>query len=200
MARGRNAQAVRSSDQGTGWPAWLWLLIGVVLGLGLAGFAWMKNWWPDHAGAGPQPNPAAQAPSASEPAVVDERPAKPAKPKYDFYSVLPEMEVVIPDAEVRAKAQEQKAQPAKPTAAAETAGLRYWLQAGSFKDTKQAEELKAKLALLGLRAQVADVTINGTPWYRVRVGPYGNAGDLDAGKRELESNGMTAIALKEAGQ
>lgn len=196
MAQRRGAQAVRPSDQPPGWPAWLWLLIGVVLGLGIAGFAWMKNWWPDHPGGVPQPNPSAQAQQTLDPAVVDDKP-RAAKPKYDFYSVLPEMEVVIPDAEVRAKAQEAKA---KPTASSEASGLRYWLQAGSFRDTKQAEELKAKLALLGLRAQVADVTINGTPWYRVRVGPYGNAADLDAGKRELENNGMTAIALKEAGQ
>lgn len=205
MAARKGAQAVRPSEANGGWPAWLWLLIGIALGLAIAGFAWMKNWWPDHPGGGPQPNPAAQAPVSIEPAVADDKPAKPAKPKYDFYSVLPEMEVVIPDAEVRAKAQELKAaqQQGKPVAAtvapAEPGGLRYWLQAGSFKDTKQAEELKAKLALLGLRAQVADVNINGTPWYRVRVGPYGSAGELDTGKRELEANGMTAIALKEAG-
>jgi cell division protein FtsN len=200
MAARKGAQAIRPGNGQSGWPAWLWLVLGVLLGLGIAGFAWMKDWWPAHPGRGPQPNPAAQAPQGTEAEVAEEKP-KPAKPKYDFYSVLPEMEVVIPDAEVKAKAQEAKAQQAatKTAAIAETPGLRYWLQAGSFRETKQAEELKAKLALLGLRARVVDVTINGTTWYRVRIGPYGNAADLDTGKRTLEGSGMTAIALKEAG-
>jgi cell division protein FtsN len=193
MAR-RSVQAVRPADAAPGYPAWAWLSLGVVMGLVLAGVAWFKDWLPARTlHALPQPNPAAEVAHADEPAAAEAEPAKPAetKPKFDFYNVLPEMEVVIPDAQVRAAAKA----PA-PVAPAEP-GARFWLQAASFRDTRQAEELKAKLALLGLRAQVAEVTINGSAWYRVRVGPYANAGELDAGKRTLEGNGMSAIALKE---
>ena len=188
----KRAQAIRPMEGAPFWPAWAWLGLGVALGLALAGVAWFKDWLPARTPHGlPKPNPAAEAPKAEESASAENgKPAEP-KPKYDFYNVLPEMEVVIPDAQVRAAAKTPA--PVAPT----EPGARYWLQAASFRDTRQAEELKAKLALLGLRAQVAEVTINQTAWYRVRVGPYANAGELDAGKRALEQNGMSAIALKE---
>jgi cell division protein FtsN len=188
----KRAQAIRPMEGAPFWPAWAWLGCGLVLGLALAGVAWFKDWLPARTPHGlPKPNPAAEAPKAEESAAAENGKAAEAKPKYDFYNVLPEMEVVIPDAQVRAAAKTPA--PVAPT----EPGARYWLQAASFRDAKQAEELKAKLALIGLRAQVADVTINQVSWYRVRVGPYANPGELDAGKRALEQNGMSAIALKE---
>jgi len=188
----RSAQAVRPGSEAPAWPAWIWLAAGLAIGLVVAGIAWYRDWLPARSPRAPEPNPAAQAAKVDEAAAAtDDKRATDAKPKYDFYNVLPEMEVVIPDSQVRAEAK------APPPATPAEPGARYWLQAASFRDQRQAEELKAKLALLGLRAQVADVSINGSSWYRVRVGPYGNAGELDAGKRSLESNGLSAIALKE---
>jgi cell division protein FtsN len=77
--------------------------------------------------------------------------------------------------------------------------VRYLLQAGSSPDAKGAEELKAKLALLGFVARVQPVTINGKTWNRVRVGPYASASDLEAAKKSLAESGINAIALKETG-
>ena len=57
--------------------------------------------------------------------------------------------------------------------------------------------MKARLALMGLRAQVVTVRINDATWHRVRVGPYVSARELDDAKRTLESNGIRAIALRE---
>jgi cell division protein FtsN len=120
------------------------------------------------------------------------------------------MEVVIPDAELSAKAraeqqrqQQALAQGQNPQTPAVTtpppdAGMHYFLQAGSYPDAKGADEQKAKLALLGFTAKVQPITINGKTWNRVRVGPYTSASELEAAKKSLSDSGVSAIALKEA--
>jgi cell division septation protein DedD len=176
-------------------PFYVWLLAGVLLGLGLAGVALYKDWVPAlRGGDGPQPNPQASAARGGDDGVAAE-PAKPAeaKPRFDFYTVLPEMETVVPDAEIAAEA-------AKPPAGdpAPAADARLFLQAGSFRSQSDAEQMKARLALLGQRAAVVAVTVNGATWHRVRVGPFGAARELDDARRTLADSGIEAIALREA--
>ena len=119
--------------------------------------------------------------------------------------MLPEAEVVIPDAELSAKAKAEQQARANATTAPATTGTtpataasgRYILQTGSYPEPKAADEAKAKLALAGFVAQVQPVTINGKTWHRVRLGPYPSASELEAAKRSLADNGINAIALKE---
>lgn len=85
---------------------------------------------------------------------------------------------------------------ATPPAAAAADGSRYLLQAGAFQASGQAEELKARLAMMGLSARVEPAEINGKTVYRVRMGPYGSAGDLADAKRKLASSGVSAMAIK----
>lgn len=191
----KKAQQAYRGEPPRQWPAWVWLSAGVALGLLLSGIVLVKDWLPAlRSNDAPQPNPAATAARAGDAGVAAEA-QKPAetKPKYDFYSVLPEMEVVVPDAEIAAKAQQQPAAEPNPTATPE----KYLLQAGSFRAAPDAEEMKAKLALLGLRAGVVAVTIDGSTWHRVRVGPYATARELDDARRTLTANGIDAIALRE---
>ena len=193
MARKGGGQARRGGEERREMPAWAWVLTGIVLGLALSAVALWQDWVPAvRERDTPRPNPQAQAPTeaVAEPGVADANGRTPAKPKYDFYTVLPEMEVVIPESEVTAEA-------ARPEPAAE-AGARYFLQTGSFRSNDEAEQMKARLALLGLRAQVVAVDINAQSWHRVRVGPYASARELDDARRTLASNGFEAIALKEA--
>lgn len=88
--------------------------------------------------------------------------------------------------------------PAKPatTDAATDNGTRYLLQAGAFQASGQAEEMKARIAMLGLSARVESASINGKTVYRVRMGPYGTASDLAEAKRKLSSGGLPAMAIK----
>ncbi|MGY4514815.1 SPOR domain-containing protein [Lysobacter sp. HA18] len=79
------------------------------------------------------------------------------------------------------------------TAAADT---HYILQAGAFQASGQAEELKAKIALLGVGARVESAKINGKTVYRVRMGPYGSASELADAKRKLASGGLSAMAVR----
>lgn len=73
---------------------------------------------------------------------------------------------------------------------------RYLLQAGAFEASGQAEELKAKIALLGLGARVESAHIGGKTVFRVRMGPYGSASELAEAKRKLASGGLPAMAIK----
>ena len=88
------------------------------------------------------------------------------------------------------------AAPASATAAGAGDGSRYLLQAGAFQASAQAEELKARIALLGLSARVEPATIDGKTVHRVRMGPYGTASDLADAKRKLERGGLPAMAIK----
>jgi cell division protein FtsN len=203
MATKKNGRQATRGGNGGQKPAWLWVLIGMLLGIGLMLLVLVKDWAPLLRKKNlPQPNPEATAPRESEPPVAEAKPKK----NYDFYQVLPEAEVVIPDAELSAKARaEQQAKTAPATApnaaapntgAASTAG-RYILQTGSYPEPKAADEAKAKLALAGFVAQVQPVTINGKTWHRVRLGPYASASELESAKKSLSENGISAIALKE---
>ncbi|MFI4970690.1 MAG: SPOR domain-containing protein [Lysobacterales bacterium] len=204
MAVKKGRQATRGGN-GTQKPAWLWVLVGLLLGIGLMLFVLVKGWVPQLGKNNlPLPNPEATAPRESEPPVAEAKPKK----NYDFYQVLPEAEVIIPDAELSAKAKAEQQARANPTTTATSttassvpatpaATGRYVLQAGSYPDPKAADEAKAKLALVGFVAQVQPVTINGKTWHRVRVGPYASASELEAAKRSLADSGIHAIALKE---
>ncbi|TZF89960.1 SPOR domain-containing protein [Cognatilysobacter lacus] len=72
----------------------------------------------------------------------------------------------------------------------------YLLQAGAFQASGQAEELKARIALLGLGARVESAQIGGKTVYRVRMGPYGTAGELAEAKRKLAAGGLSAMAVR----
>lgn len=200
MAAKKGRQATRGGNGGK--PAWLWILVGMLAGVGLMLLVIGKDWAPLLRKKGlPQPNPQATAPKESEPPVAEAKPKK----NYDFYQVLPEAEVVIPDAELTAKARAEQQAVANPAAVVPGAVegtpevARYVLQAGSYPDPRAADEAKAKLALSGFVARIQPVTINGKTWHRVRVGPYATASELESAKRSLADNGIKAIALKETG-
>ena len=63
-----------------------------------------------------------------------------------------------------------------------------------------ADAMKAKLTLLGIGAPVTvqAVNVNGVEYFRVRLGPYADLRAVDSAKRSLESNGISAIALRES--
>lgn len=73
---------------------------------------------------------------------------------------------------------------------------RYILQAGAFQASGDAEQLKARIALLGLGARVESAQINGKTMYRVRMGPYGTASELAEAKRKLGNGGLPALAIR----
>jgi cell division protein FtsN len=143
----------------------------------------------------PATRPPAEKPApAPAPAVAkQEQPAAPPKPRFDFYNLLPEMEVIVPEQEVQGAATPEGVRQV------EQPGT-YLLQAGSFRTREQADQLRARLALLGVETDVQTVTVdNKQTWHRVRVGPFQNLRDLNTARSLLKKNGIEAILIRLAG-
>jgi cell division septation protein DedD len=156
----------------------------------------------------PPPEAARNAEQAAKaklaaPEKTDKAPAKGGeRPRFEFYQILPGDREVT-DKEARA-ARAAKAAPApaaapKPGSSPATpkphSGEVYWLQAGAFSEEREADNLKARIALTGLEANVRPVSIpeKGT-LYRVRLGPYQSLDDANRIKVTLTQNGVgTAI-------
>ncbi len=193
MAKRRKSQARRGGDRRV--PIWIWLLGGMLIGLGLSAALLIH----ERGGrlAGPRPNPSAQAPREPEAPLAPAPKAEPErqKPRYDFYTLLRERETRVSDQELAEKVRAETAQKAAEPAPRE----RYLLQAGAFRDLRDADAVKARIALAGLQARVETANVNGAPVHRVRLGPYATAGELEAAKRQLAENGVPdTLAVREA--
>ena len=109
---------------------------------------------------------------------------KPAKPKFDFYTMLPEIESVLPKSAPKGKT-------------GTDTNVSYVLQAASYGNLSDADRLKAQLALQGLAAYIEKITIeNRGDYYRVRVGPYKSLDKLDVDADKLAKLGIHPIRLK----
>ncbi len=173
------------------------------MGLVLAAVAVYSGMAPGVRSGPIRPEPQAAA-GATPPAAESGEAANGAssRPRYDFYTVLPEMEVLIPDSElqerVRAEAPPLGTTGETPAVATAASGIRYRLQAGSFRDPRPAEESKARLALLGISATVQSVNVNGSTYHRVYVGPFSSAAEVEQVKQQLAGSGVQAITVREA--
>ena len=113
-------------------------------------------------------------------------------PSFDFYQILPNMEVNV--SEWEAEGDEVIKEQAEPSA--EKSGI-YILQIGSFKQYDAADEIKAKLALMGISADIQRVVINGKDIrHRVRVGPYIDSEKLSIVRKQLTENNLNYMLLK----
>ncbi len=171
-------------------PAWMWLLTGILIGLGLAYYLWAKGYIPTPASELPQASDTGQ--QSSEPGIADDlaQPeTKPERPRYDFFTVLPEMEVVVPEQQLKESSQPQAQTPLTDTE-------NYLLQVGSFQSASDADQMKASLALLGMTAKIQTVNINGATWHRVRIGPITGARQADEIRSRLLANGIDSLVMK----
>jgi cell division protein FtsN len=197
-------QAVRNG--GSGFPGWALFLAGVVVGLIL--FAFASRHLPSLRRADqPQANPDAIAQQGSSPGIAGSSAASSAS-QFDFYKVLPEKEVVIPNTELSAMAKAEQHQAAaanntsasapaaNATAAASSEGG-YVLQVGSYPNAESADAMKAKLALQGFTAHVQAITLDGKTWNRVQIGPFATATQLQDVQKRLSGAGFHAIPMKE---
>lgn len=180
-------------------PGWAWMLGGLAIGLFVAFLVYLNN--NVHPGkktnivqafketlndardvhkdkSTPPPPPPKTPPATTE---------KP-KPSFDFYTILPELEVAVPEQEIADKSQKPSAQQDDKT--------NYILQAGSFRDYKQADQLKAKLALQGIDANIQSVQVNQDTWHRVRIGPIHEMATLTTTLKRLKEHNIPVIIVK----
>lgn len=115
--------------------------------------------------------------------------------KYDFYAILKELEILIPENETRPPANKESNQNLSHNKQKKSNRL-YILQAGSFQNLGDAEKLKASLAFLGLEADIQQVKINKQTWHRVRTGPYQNKQQLYQNQKLLKQNNISSISIE----
>jgi len=178
----------------------LGVFVGLILGLSIAlGVAFFLNKTPipfldrakphsgKQSGADPANLPAISGlpPQGASPAAK-----APEKPKFDFYRMLPGGEEPVTDRELKEAARAAKSQP-------ELGKNVYYVQAGSFQNPADADNQKARLAILGIESSVEPTIVpeKGT-WYRVRLGPYAKLEELNRVRQMLAQNGIDANLVK----
>jgi len=115
----------------------------------------------------------------------------PVLPQFDFYTILPEKEVVVPDYEIKTRTREERVGEAK--------AAKYIVQAGSFKEFKQADALRAKLALMGIESRVEKAKVGNVTWHRVKLGPYSQMSSVSTIKARLKQSGLDVVVTEVRG-
>ena len=112
------------------------------------------------------------------------------KPKFDFYKILPGQEEPVTEKELRERSRAARGQQESPKDV-------YFIQAGSFQNPADADNQKARLAILGFESSVepANLPDKGT-WYRVRLGPYTKVEEINRVRQALAQNGIDASLVK----
>ncbi|WP_062266385.1 SPOR domain-containing protein [Endozoicomonas arenosclerae] len=187
--RGASKAASRKkSNRQSKLPGWMWLITGFAAGFFVAFLIKLT----------PAPIPV----DASVKAVDSAKPEKEAPdPVFDFYTVLPEQEVILPEPErqpPKVATKEKTADTPKPEAKTATKpGVKYLLQAGSFRSAKDADRLRAQLLLAGQEPRVVKVTVGaGESWHRVQLGPFETSESIDQAKKVLADFKIDGLLLR----
>ena len=133
----------------------------------------------------PRPDPHRNARAEADAAGGAGKPAE----KYDFYEMLPNFEVVVPEKDKDVKRDLPAA------AKIERPGV-YVLQAGSYRNEADADRVRAQLALLGITATVQRVAVDADVWHRVRIGPINNLDELNRRRRQLQAADVDALVIR----
>lgn len=174
---------------GTRTSPWAIFLSGAIVGVAatLAAVLWRPH----------SINPAESSSDTNTKAPVE------AKPRFDFYTLLKESEVFVPEVEEPplvkaplptdpAKKKDDEKVPAEKSSPYE-----FILQTGSFRARGDADSLRARLLLLNLKATVESAgTKPGEVWYRVMVGPFTSQETLARARTALQQNGVDSILVK----
>lgn len=125
--------------------------------------------------------------------------------RFSFYEILPGKEEVLDARKAQDVAKgDPKAAPSaaskadpKPDDGKAGGKEQYFLQAGAFGSAGDADNQKAKLALMGFEAKVETVEVDGKgTMHRVRIGPYGRLDDINRVRSTLAGNGVDAALIK----
>lgn len=180
-------------------PGWVWLFTGLVVGLFVA-FLFHLGKTQLEQGSDSQVAQKPEPPAKPEP----KKDSDDEFPQFDFYAVLPKMEVIVPQTEsdsdhrdTRKPAQDKPASERKPDTGSRSSNERYLLQAGSFRGNEDADRRRAKLILGGFNASIQSVTLeNGDSWHRVMIGPYNNLNAMHRAQDQLADNGIETLPIK----
>lgn len=182
-------------------PGWVWGAAGLAIGLFTALLVYLDA-----------NRPAAEAPRGGAPRELPrEGDGQGERPRFDFYTLLPELEVAVPEqapsspppAPSRNESRPDPVQPApdpgrEPAARPEqpaAEGERFLIQAGAFQQAPQADRMRANLAMLGIEAHIQKVRVNNDTWHRVRIGPFDDRKNLERMRRRLAEHRIQTVTV-----
>ena len=212
--------------QETTAPRWVWFVSGLLPGLFIAFLVHTHH--QQDGGIVTATSPEDGAERDSEGGDGDDS----GRPRFEFYELLSEMEVVVPDESdeedvatplpdepvgggppvPESSAPDDEPDPAADAPAEELAedtpepevtpddGGRYMVQAGSFQSHDDADQLKARLALMGVQADIQSVEVDGgETWHRVRIGPFSDRDRVESIRSRLQDENLDSILLRMRG-
>ncbi len=173
------------------YPGWVWMMFGLGIGLSVALAIYMKDREP-----GVTLPPAAQEPARAANVIDNDNAVATASPvaedpppqRFDFYHMLPNFEVIIPEQEPDVS-QDIEMQ------AVERPGI-YVLQAGSFTEYGDADRRRAQLGLQGIESRIQRVTIDDKTYHRVRIGPTRNLDELNMLRNRLRQAKIDVLRIR----
>ncbi len=154
-------------------PAWAWLVIGLLLAALVTLLIYLAN----------KPDATQTPQSTGQKKIAKPIEDKPPQPRFDFYEILKDQEVIVPDRSAEIKA-------------ATPANIHYYLQAGSFRNRNDADELRAQLLLANMNANIESKQNNGKTWHRVIAGPFKSRSKMAKARSQLASKGLSPLLLK----
>lgn len=194
-----------ASHRKSGGGTLIGLFVGLVIGvLAAAGVVWYIHKTPAPFSNKVQPPPQTPRQQEGTPLALPGKPGDPIpqsgdKPRFDFYKILPGNSDAIPDPKPAGaksgepkQAEGTKGKDGKETALKEAV----YLQTGSFQNAGDADNQKAKLAMMGAEAAIQQVMLQDKVWYRVRLGPFRNIEEVNAMRAELARQGIEANVVK----
>ena len=179
-----------------GFSGWLGVACGLGLGLAVAAGVYLEE-RPDSSAAHggktyTRKSPGVDAPGVDTPdaeggdsgASAESESAR----SYDFYSMLPKFEVVVPE----------KDKDVKPDirGVPETRRGTYVLQAGSYKNFADADRVRAQLALQGVESKVQKVSVDNDTWHRIRIGPISKLDELNRLRTILRRADVDVLVIR----
>ncbi len=182
----------KSSKKQPEYPGWLWGIFGLAVGLSVAAAVWFSDRRP----AAPAPEPV--RPASLESALDDngetlaraetETPPEPEERRFEFYELLPNMEVIVPEEEYEIETD------TAPQAVVEPGT--YVLQTGSFTALDDAERRRAQLGLQGIQSYIQRVIIDVKTYHRVRIGPIDDLEELNMLRARLRAAQIDVLRIR----
>ena len=166
-------------------PGWVWMLFGLSIGLIVALGVYLRV--PSSEAATRTAAAVTTPPRTASPRPTPTAPAE--ENRFEFYEILPQLEVPVPDTDGPAS---QRAERQPPAAAPGS----YLLQAGSFSAAADADRMQASLGLLGFESHVQRALIDGRTFHRVRIGPIADENAAKRAQRRLRDAGIDPLLMQ----
>ena len=159
------------------------LLVGLVLASGV--FIYKSD-----AKKAPLPETPRPEPQRAAKAEADDATAGESGDRYDFYEMLPNFEVVVPEKDKEVTRERDN------TPATITRPGMYVLQAGSYRKQEEADRIRAQLERQGITAAVQRVAVDDDVWHRVRIGPINDLTELNRLRSRLRAADLDALVIR----